>query len=324
MNFSCKISKILSERFNSGKEFIFFIDFDCSEFYVFSPQEAAANAVYFNFNGKTNFTENIVLATKRKFNFKAPLFDEYLKGFEICCQALQRGDTYLINYTYQTQLETDYNLKEIFALSMAPFKLLFKDKFVIFSPERFVKVSGSSIETCPMKGTIDANIPNAEKLILENQKELFEHNTIVDLLRNDLNIVATNVSVERFRYIDKINTIFGDILQVSSLIKGTIKPEFRNKIGELLIKILPAGSVTGAPKKRTVELIKMAENYNRGFYTGIFGYFDGKTLDTAVSIRFIESENGQLYFKSGGGITALSNPKDEYNEMIKKIYVPIV
>ena len=72
-----------------------------------------------------------------------------------------------------------------------------------------------------------------------------------------------------------------------------------------------------------MEIISKAEDYERGFYTGIVGYFDGKNLDSAVMIRFIEQKDGKLFFKSGGGITSQSNAKNEYQEMIQKIYVPI-
>jgi para-aminobenzoate synthetase component 1 len=201
--------------------------------------------------------------------------------------------------------------------------LLVKDKFVVFSPERFVRISPGKIETRPMKGTIDARLPNAEKQLVDNEKELFEHNTIVDLLRNDLNIVATNVRVENFRYVDKISTNFGEILQVSSKITGELELDYKNRLGEIISSLLPAGSVTGAPKEKTIQIINETENYKRGFYTGVFGYFDGINTDVAVAIRFIENENSQLYYKSGGGITALSKVEEEYDEMIKKIYVPI-
>jgi para-aminobenzoate synthetase component 1 len=94
-------------------------------------------------------------------------------------------------------------------------------------------------------------------------------------------------------------------------------------LGEIILKLLPAGSITGAPKPKTLEIINRGENYKRDFYTGIFGYFDGKNLDSAVMIRFIENKNGQLYFKSGGGITSMSDATKEYDELIQKIYVPI-
>ena len=85
--------------------------------------------------------------------------------------------------------------------------------------------------------------------------------------------------------------------------------------------LLPAGSILGAPKSKTLEIILKAENYDRGFYTGVSGWFDGQNLDSCVMIRFIEKENGKLFFKSGGGITHLSKFADEYTEMQNKIYV---
>ena len=110
---------------------------------------------------------------------------------------------------------------------------------------------------------------------------------------------------------------------MSSEISGKLKPEFQNKIGSVMKSLLPAGSILGAPKPKTLEIIQEAENYDRGFYTGVCGWFDGKNLDSCVMIRFIEKECGKLYFKSGGGITHLSNFTDEYQEMKNKIYVPI-
>ena len=117
---------------------------------------------------------------------------------------------------------------------------------------------------------------------------------------------------------------------MSSEISGEVKPEFQCKIGSLLQKILPAGSILGAPKPKTLEVILEAENYDRGFYTGIAGYFDGENLDSCVMIRYIENkkflslkEKPNLVFKSGGGITHLSRLEDEYQEMKNKIYVPI-
>ena len=110
---------------------------------------------------------------------------------------------------------------------------------------------------------------------------------------------------------------------MSSEISGILKPEFRGKIGSVMKTLLPAGSILGAPKEKTLEIVLEAENYSCGFYTGVSGWFDGKNLDSCVMIRFIEKENTKLYFKSGGGITHLSKAEDEYQEMKNKIYVPI-
>ena len=135
--------------------------------------------------------------------------------------------------------------------------------------------------------------------------------------------MAKKIKVEEFRYLDYIPTHNGELIQVSSKISGQLPDNYQENIGDILSKLLPAGSITGAPKRKTIEIIKTAEQYERGFYTGVFGYFDGQNLDSAVMIRFIENIDEQLYFKSGGGITNQSNPKAEYQELIDKVYVPI-
>lgn len=193
----------------------------------------------------------------------------------------------------------------------------------MFSPEIFIRIGEGEIRSYPMKGTIDASVPDAESLILNDSKEMAEHNTIVDLIRNDLSIFADGVTVERYRYIDKIKTEYGSLLQVSSEIKGRLRPGYEDHLGDIVTGMLPAGSVTGAPKKQTLEIIKESENYERGWYSGVFGVFDGQFLDSAVMIRYIEEDSGKLLYKSGGGITYMSDPEKEYEELISKIYVPV-
>ena len=175
-----------------------------------------------------------------------------------------------------------------------------------------------------MKGTIDASLPDAEKRILADAKETAEHNTIVDLIRNDLSMIASEVKVDRFRYVEKIVTHEKTLLQVSSEISGKLQENHMRELGNIFRKLLPAGSISGAPKNKTLQIIHEAEIYSRGFYTGVFGYFDGSKLDSGVMIRFIKKENGRLIFCSGGGITANSNVQNEYNELIDKVYVPII
>ncbi|NQU51708.1 MAG: aminodeoxychorismate synthase component I, partial [Bacteroidetes bacterium] len=187
----------------------------------------------------------------------------------------------------------------------------------------FVQIENRKISSFPMKGTIDASKKNAKELILNDSKELAEHNTIVDLIRNDLSLVAENVEVEKFRYLERIKTNQRDLWQVSSKITGDLPEDYSENIGDIIYTMLPAGSISGAPKKKTVEIIKNAENYTRGFYTGIFCYFDGKNLDSCVLIRYIEKQNDELIYKSGGGITFKSKVEPEYDEMLKKVYVPI-
>ena len=174
-----------------------------------------------------------------------------------------------------------------------------------------------------MKGTIDASIKDAKKVILADPKETAEHYTIVDLIRNDLSRVATNVKVSKFRYIDTISSNHKTLYQVSSKVEGKLPLDYLDNLGSIFSNLLPAGSISGAPKVKTIEIIKEAECAPRNMYTGIFGIFDGASVDSAVAIRFIEKSNNELYYKSGGGVTFQSKCNLEYQEMIDKVYVPI-
>jgi anthranilate/para-aminobenzoate synthase component I len=222
-----------------------------------------------------------------------------------------------------------------------------------------------------MKGTIGADVLDAERVLLDDPKETYEHNTIVDLIRNDLAMVAERIEVQRFRYVDRVVRPQGDLLQVSSEVVGTLAPDWRSNLGNILERLLPAGSISGAPKEKTCEVIRAAEGQERGYYTGIFGIYDGERVDSAVNIRYVErvrrterdmyseqdehlygkrqeaagctddvnlSASGDSYvranggqaqqpwyyqYRSGGGITALSECTSEYAELLEKVYVPI-
>jgi len=297
----------------------FLIDFNKN---IFIEDVKNLKNIYFSFPSYKN--HNFYPKKKCKILKKYPIsFNEYKKAINQVKEEIKKGNTYLLNLTFPTKIKTNCNLLEIFTSSNATFKLYFKDKFVTFSPERFVKIENNKIYTYPMKGTIDASIENAKEKILNSQKEMAEHIMIVDLLRNDLGIIGRNIKVNRFRYINKIKAGKKELFQVSSEIEATINNWQKNWL-EMILKLLPAGSVTGTPKKKSVEIIKEIEKYNRKFYTGIFGITDEKTfLDSAVIIRYIEKDKNSLIYKSGGGITIDSNEKSEYEELIKKIYIPI-
>lgn len=249
--------------------------------------------------------------------------EAYKKGFDSVQNHLKLGNSYLVNYTCKTKIEINQTLEEIFYHSNAKYKVKYKNEFVFFSPETFVEIIDGKIYTHPMKGTIDASIENAQELLKNDTKEKAEHYTVVDLLRNDLSMVADQVSVEEFQRIDFIKTKQKNLYAMSSEISGVLKPEFHGKIGSILERLLPAGSILGAPKPKTLEIILASETYERGWYTGVCGWFDGENLDSCVMIRFIEKDGENFYFKSGGGITHLSKLADEYQEMKNKIYVPI-
>ena len=318
-------SKQIIDKLNSlgkkGEPFIFIIDFEGDTPLIFHPNET--EHILWETPENSNYNKPIINKQISEWKIKPVLFDTYQKGFQLIQNHINNGDTYLLNFTQPTYIETNLNLEDIFHLSSATYKIYLKNSFVCFSPETFVKIDNGKISSYPMKGTIDATIDNAKEIIMNDSKELAEHNTIVDLIRNDLSLVAKNVTVEKFRYLEQIKTNRSDLLQVSSKITGDLPSNYAENIGNIIYTMLPAGSISGAPKKKTVEIIKNTEKYKRGFYTGIFCYFDGKNLDSCVLIRYIENKNGQLIYKSGGGITFKSKVEQEYNEMLNKVYVPI-
>jgi len=306
----------LNEYGKKRKPIFFAIDFETKN-WIFENDD-----VLFQLENYKNFKEKNL---NKNQDIKAlhVSFEEYKKALKKVKNEIKKGNTYLLNLTFETKLKADVDMESIFYNANTPFKLHVKDKFVCFSPERFVQIKDNQISTYPMKGTIDATIPHAMERILANQKEMSEHTMVVDLLRNDLGIVGKNIKVEKFRYIDKIDAGEKELLQVSSKITADLDENWHENLGSIVKQMLPAGSITGTPKKRTIEILKDVENYDRGFFTGVFGVFDGKTLDSGVMIRFIQqNEDGSLVYKSGGGITCDSDLKGEYEEMIDKVYIP--
>ncbi|MFZ6010863.1 MAG: aminodeoxychorismate synthase component I [Bacteroidota bacterium] len=305
-----------------GVPFLFLVDFELEKPKAWRLHEVDPKELKYDINGFTNAgpdstrPDNISLA-------KFPIsLVEYQKKFEKVLQHLEYGDSYLTNLTIRTGISLNATLSDLFSVSKAKYKLLVHDRFMVFSPEIFIRIRGGKIYSYPMKGTIDAAIPQAREKILNDQKELSEHVTIVDLIRNDLSGVADNVKVVRFRYIDELKTSDKSLLQVSSEIVGDLPDGYQAHLGDILVKLLPAGSVSGAPKCKTLEIIRQAETEKRGYYTGVFGYFDGKNFDSGVMIRFVEHEGNQFYYRSGGGITTQSILELEYQEAIDKVYVP--
>jgi len=311
----------INEYAVNGSPFLFVTDFEGRNTAVLTMPEAEKHGIRFRMQDT-----GCRIKDAGPFSFKVePVdFETYSHAFEKVSWHLKRGDTYLINLTFASPIETSLGLDQIFEKSRAPFRLLFGDRFVVFSPEPFISIVDGTIRSYPMKGTIDASIPDAETVLLNDPKEFFEHNTIVDLIRNDLAMVSEGVKVDRFRYIEKISTNRGELLQMSSEISGRMPEGYLAHLGEDIFTLLPAGSVSGAPKEKTVNIIKDAEADGRGFYTGVFGYFDGRDFTSAVMIRFIEKADGRMRFRSGGGITALSDCRSEYEELIAKVYVPFV
>ena len=311
-----KITKLAQNR----TPFLFITSFNGKKIFA-QPLDSLDDDIFYKLEDWRNYP---VEKRTKDFTFsKFPVdFSTYKKAMNEVLEEIRSGNTYLLNLTFRTPVTSTFTLKEIFTYARAKFKLYYKDEFICFSPERFVEIKGNTIATYPMKGTIDANLPQAKKTILADEKEMAEHVMIVDLMRNDLGIIGSDIKVEKFRYVEQIKAGTKELLQVSSKITAKLPTNWKDNLGELLENLLPAGSITGTPKKSTVNIIKHIEDYNRGFYTGVFGIFDGTSLRSGVMIRFIEKEDEQLFYKSGGGITIDSDAKSEYEEHIDKIYLP--
>ena len=349
-----KINRLASQ----DEPFLFVINYQGDKAFIRQLSDINPEECLFDFEGRGNLShvwkETLKEETSEKeiwkeeisettWQIEPPLYEDYERSFNIVKSNIMAGNSYLTNLTCKVPVNSNLSLEEIFHRAKGKYKLLLRKKrtqaenkahlkeenkeenltpFVCFSPETFVRIKGGRIYSYPMKGTLDASLPNAEKQLMEDQKEAAEHATIVDLIRNDLSRVAENVRVDKYRYIDVLHTNKGNILQTSSEISGRLPEDYRQHLGEILDAQLPAGSITGAPKDKTMQIIHEAEGYDRGFYTGIMGIYDQGELNSAVMIRFVEEEANKMYFKAGGGITSKSDCQREYEEVIQKIYLP--
>ena len=310
-----------------GKEhtpFVFLIDFECKKPMCWKWSDTK-NIFEFNFDGvtnqkKANTPNNNIVSSDFEFN-KAPIsFEDYKNKFDQIKKEIELGNSFLVNLTAKTKIKSNYTIAEIYNRANAKYTCYLKDEFVCFSPETFVKIKDGKIYSYPMKGTINAGIPDAKNIILNDTKEISEHATMVDLIRNDLSRVAKNVRVNRYRYYEEIVTQDGNLGQVSSEIVGELDANYCENIGEIIFDLLPAGSISGAPKQKTLNIIAAAEKEDRGYYTGIAGYYDGQNLDSTVLIRYLQNDS---FYRSGGGITCNSEAQKEYEELIDKVYVPL-
>ncbi|MFY0601078.1 MAG: aminodeoxychorismate synthase component I [Cyclobacteriaceae bacterium] len=319
LNRSEAISKI-NLLAKAATPFVFFTDFLGNQVWIEEAKNISSKELKFDFS-KEKTTPN----PSPSFRFsKGPIkFNHFKKAFDFVVEEINFGNSFLVNLTFETPIETSLSLDEVYDRSKAKYKLKYKDQFVVFSPETFVKIEDGFIYSYPMKGTIDATETDAQEKLLSDPKEVAEHVTITDLIRNDLSQIAEKVEVTKFRFVSEVKTHEKTLLQVSSEIKGKLPHDYLSNLGTLFFQLLPAGSISGAPKAKTIEIIKEAESYDRGFYTGVCGHFDGKNLDSGVMIRFIEKTQNQLFYKSGGGITSFSKAQKEYQEYIDKVYIPI-
>lgn len=309
-----------------GVPFLFVLSYDLQDCRLWPLAEVPASDVLYSIGGQSNAPQPPPQERTEPVEWAVVPEEEaaYRERFSRVQTRIRRGDSYLVNLTSRLPLQTNLTLRDLFHRSRARYKLWLRGEMVCFSPEIFVQISAEGlISSCPMKGTLPATTPDAEARLMADPKETAEHATIVDLIRNDLSRVAEHVRVERYRYAERLQTNRGELIQTSSRITGQLPSDYRSRIGEILFSQLPAGSICGAPKPRTLEIIRENEPFPRGFYTGVAGIFQDGRLDSGVLIRFVDQQDGQLCFKAGGGVTAQSRWADEYRETLQKAYVPL-
>ena len=240
---------------------------------------------------------------------------------------IQAGDTYQVNLTDRVNTEFKTSLDEIFAdlsgrqpVSYSAFLNVSGNHILSLSPELFFRVDKGRIITRPMKGTMPRGLDSVEDIaaalrLQNDEKNRAEHVMIVDLLRNDLGRICTmgSIHVKDLFSVEKYKTL----LQMTSTVSGTLREEI--SYYEIFKSMFPSGSVTGAPKIRTMQIIHELEQRPRGVYTGAIGFIaPDRSSAFNVAIRTLVLENDQATMGVGGGIVADSDPMDEYRECLLK------
>ncbi len=239
---------------------------------------------------------------------------------------IKEGDIYQANFTTPfeidsplTPYETYLRLRKLNPSPYAAFLNFGDYQILSSSPERMFTTDGTKISTCPIKGTIAlGNSPDEQKqnlaTLLDSHKDKAELLMIVDLMRNDIGKIAKTGTV-------KVESLFkpeiySSLIHLVSDISATLKTDVTFK--EIIDALLPGGSITGAPKKRAIEIINNLETTDRFVYTGSIGYITKEKKDFNIAIRTMYHQDNKYCIHAGGGIVADSNPDDEYNEMFLK------
>lgn len=259
-----------------------------------------------------------------------PLFnrEEYCSMVERAKNYIHEGDIFQIvlsnrlSAPFQGSLLNTYRILRTINPSPYMFYLCGTDVEVAgASPETLVKLENGTLHTFPLAGTrprgkTDAEDQALEQELLADEKELAEHNMLVDLGRNDLGKISKfgTVEVEKFHSIER----YSHVMHIGSTVRGEIDSEKFDAL-DAVGAVLPAGTLSGAPKIRACQLIGELENNKRGIYGGAIGYIDFTgNLDTCIAIRIAYQKNGKVFVRSGAGIVADSQPDKEFEECLNK------
>ncbi len=253
--------------------------------------------------------------------------EEYCKMVEKAKHYIYEGDIFQV--VLSNRLEADYegSLLNVYRLlrtiNPSPYMFYFSSddmEVAGASPETLVKLDNGTLHTFPLAGTRPRGGSKEEddcleKELLADEKECSEHNMLVDLGRNDLGKISKFGTVEVESYMEILK--YSHVMHIGSTVKGTIQEE-RGSL-DAVDAVLPAGTLSGAPKIRAMEIINELENNKRGIYGGAIGYVDFTgNLDTCIAIRTAYKKNGKVFVRSGAGIVADSVPENEYRECINK------
>lgn len=263
-----------------------------------------------------------------KSDFRA-LFSktEFCAMVERAKHYIREGDVFQVVLSNRFEADFDGSLLDAYrvlrTVNPSPYMFYFAGSDLEIagaSPETLVKLHDGRLFTFPLAGTRPRGKTEAEDLALEQEllkdpKELAEHNMLVDLGRNDLGKISKfgTVEVERYLSIER----FSHVMHIGSTVSGVIRED--KSATDAIGAVLPAGTLSGAPKLRAMQIINELENNKRGIYGGAIGYLDFTgNMDTCIAIRIVFKKNGKVFVRSGAGIVADSVPEIEYDECINK------
>ena len=277
---------------------------------------------------KENLVQNSAISIKSNLDFKSNYSkEEYFSIISKAKEYIKEGDIFQV--VTSQRFETEYDLEAISLyrslrrLNPSPYlvNLNFNDiGLVASSPELLVQLRNKKITIRPIAGTRKRGKNANEDLelskdLLQDKKELAEHLMLLDLGRNDVGRVSRNQSVKVTEQM--IIEYYSHVMHIVSNVEGVIDEKY--DAVDALKAGFPAGTVSGAPKIRAMQIIEELENLNRSFYAGCMGYFDSNgDMDTCISLRSGLVKNGKLFIQAGGGVVYDSNPEDEYQETINK------
>jgi para-aminobenzoate synthetase / 4-amino-4-deoxychorismate lyase len=253
--------------------------------------------------------------------------DAYPAAIAKIKEHLAAGDTYQVNFTDRLAFDSPLSPAELFytlatqqRVAYSAFLSIEGRPIIFLSPELFFKTDGDRITTRPMKGTMPRDLDLADddriaSLLCNDEKHRSEHVMIVDLLRNDLGPIsrAGTIQVQNAFSIERYDTLH----QMTSTVVGSLKPKI--SFYDIFEGLFPSGSITGAPKHRTMQIIQKLERNSRGVYTGAIGFIHpNRSATFNVATRTLTIQGGEVTMRVGGGILADSDAEDKYRECLLK------